>query len=59
MKNFKELAEVLASVPLPIEGRTAKELEIEGQLEAYLREIPESTSFNDYMKTIDTGGIEQ
>jgi len=58
MKTFKELAEVLNTVPTIIEGRTAKELEIEGRLEAYLREIPESTSFESFMKLTE-GDIEQ
>ncbi len=58
MKTFKELAEVLNTVPTIIEGRTAKELEIEGQLEAYFRDIPEHTSFESLMKLTE-GDIEQ
>ncbi len=53
MKNFKELAEAVQVVPTKIEGRTAEELELEGQLEAYFREIPEATTFTTFMNNIN------
>jgi len=59
MKNFKELATALSITIPAIEGRTAEELEIEGQLEAYPQDIPKRTNFKNYMKRIDTGDIKQ